>query len=146
MKFIAFVVATVVLATTVSADFTSCGSPNDTLALSNVSYTPNPPKVGQQLCITVNGTLSEPVTQGANLTVIATYDGFPVYSNTTDLCAVLANSTTPCPIDTNVTSVTECVNVPSEIPTNTTFNLQANATSASGAQIFCVGGPLTFSS
>ncbi|KAG0006333.1 Phosphatidylglycerol/phosphatidylinositol transfer protein [Entomortierella chlamydospora] len=146
MKFIASAVAAIALATTVSADFTSCGSPNDTLTLSNVSYTPNPPKVGQQVCITLNGTLSAPVTQGSNLTVTATYMGFNVYSGTSDLCADLANSTTPCPIGTNVTSVTECVNVPSVIPTNATFNLQANATSASGAQIFCISGNLTFSS
>ncbi|KAF9344601.1 hypothetical protein BGX26_004125 [Mortierella sp. AD094] len=146
MKFFASAVAAIALATTASAAFTSCGSSSDSFHLSSVSYTPNPPKVNQQVCIKLTGTLSSPVTQGASLHLTGTFWGINVYDNTVDLCAGLVGSATPCPIATDVTTVTQCISVPSNVPTGISIDLKAVATSGAGAEIFCIGGPLTFSS
>ncbi|KAF9205320.1 hypothetical protein BGZ49_004181 [Haplosporangium sp. Z 27] len=146
MKFLASAIAAFALAASASAQFTSCGSSSDSFQLSSVSYTPDPPVVGQQVCITLNGALSAPVTQGATLKVSASLWGADVYDNSVDLCAGLANSTTPCPIATTVTSMTQCINVPSSVPAGISIDLQAVATSASGSEIFCISGPMTFSS
>ncbi|KAF9205321.1 Phosphatidylglycerol/phosphatidylinositol transfer protein [Haplosporangium sp. Z 27] len=146
MKFFASAVAAIALATTASAAFTSCGASSDSFHLGSVSYTPNPPKAGQQVCIDLTGTLSAAVTQGATLTVTGTFWGIEVYNSKSDLCAGLAGSATPCPIATTVTSVTQCITVPSNVPTGVSVTIKAVATSASGSEIFCISGPLTFSS
>ncbi|KAI1314472.1 Phosphatidylglycerol/phosphatidylinositol transfer protein [Mortierella claussenii] len=144
MKFISAAVAVLALASSASAAFSSCGSSKDTFKLSGVSYTPNPPKVGQNVCITVQGSLSKPVTQGASIHVTATFWGINVYDNTADLCAALAGGATPCPIATSVKSVTTCITVPSNVPTGVSINMKAVATNAGGDSLFCIGGPLSF--
>ncbi|KAF9113416.1 Phosphatidylglycerol/phosphatidylinositol transfer protein [Mortierella sp. AM989] len=145
MKFFTAVAAAIALASSASAAFTSCGSSSDQFKLSSVSYSPNPPKVGQDVCITLSGSLSTAITQGATLKVTATFWGINVYDQTTDLCAGLVGSATPCPIATTVTSVTQCITVPSNVPAGVSLNLKAIALNAGGARIFCIGGPLTFS-
>ncbi|KAF9939274.1 hypothetical protein BGZ65_011004 [Modicella reniformis] len=132
------------LATTASAAFSSCGSATDDFQLSSVSYTPNPPKVGQNVCITLQGTLSNAVTQGATIRTTATYWGMNVYDQTTDLCTALAGSATPCPIATSVSAVTHCVDVPSNVPAGVALTLKAVATNVGNTRLFCISGPLTF--
>ncbi|KAG0017334.1 hypothetical protein BGZ80_008392 [Entomortierella chlamydospora] len=127
MKFFASAVAAIALATTASAGFSSCGSSSDAFTLSSVSYTPNPPKVGQQVCIKLSGTLSTPVTQGATLTVTGTFWGIEVYSASTDLCAGLAGSSTPCPIAAGAQTVTQCVSVPSGLSQLPPLDLRSSA-------------------
>ncbi|KAF9172474.1 Phosphatidylglycerol/phosphatidylinositol transfer protein, partial [Mortierella sp. AD010] len=109
-------------------------------------YTPNPPKVGQDVCITLSGTLSAAVTQGATLAITGTFLGIKVYSASGDLCDGLAGSSTPCPIAAGAQTVTQCVSVPSNVPAGISITLKAVATAASGSEIFCISGPLTFSS
>ncbi|KAK3826022.1 MAG: hypothetical protein J3Q66DRAFT_113253 [Benniella sp.] len=145
MKFFTAVVAAIALATSASAAFSSCGSSTDDFQLSTVSYTPNPPKVGQSVCITLKGTLSKQVTQGASIRTTATFWGINVYDQTTDLCAALSNSTNPCPIATTVNTVTHCVDVPSNVPAGVSLTLKAVATNNGGSRLFCISGPLTFS-
>jgi hypothetical protein len=73
MKFITTAAALFALASTATAAFSSCGSSGDSFQLSSVSYTPNPPKVGQNVCITLNGSLAKQVTSGATIRVTATF-------------------------------------------------------------------------
>ncbi|KAG0303072.1 Phosphatidylglycerol/phosphatidylinositol transfer protein [Dissophora globulifera] len=145
MKFFTAVIAAVALASSASAAFSSCGSSSDEFHLSSVTYLPNPPKVGKDVCITLNGALTTAVTQGASIHVTATFLGINVYDNTADLCTGLANSTTPCPIETTVTSVTDCVAVPANVPAGISLTLKAIATNADAKRLFCISGPLTFS-
>ncbi|KAG0205674.1 hypothetical protein BGX28_002745 [Mortierella sp. GBA30] len=146
MKFFSTVAAFVALAASASAALSSCGSGSDDLQLSGLTYTPNPPKVNQNVCVTIKGTLSKPVTDGSKIRVSATFWGISVYDQTSDLCAALAGGPNPCPIPVTATSVTHCITVPSNVPTGVSINLQATATNAGGSRVFCVGGPLTFTS
>ncbi|KAG0046941.1 Phosphatidylglycerol/phosphatidylinositol transfer protein [Gryganskiella cystojenkinii] len=146
MKFFSAIVAVVAMAASAQAAFSSCGSSSDSLKLASVSYTPNPPKVGQNVCVTIKGTLSKPVTAGSIIKVDATIWGLNVYSNTGDLCNALAGGANPCPIPVTATQVTDCITVPSNVPSGISINLQASATNADKSRIFCISGPLTFSS
>ncbi|KAF9414137.1 Phosphatidylglycerol/phosphatidylinositol transfer protein [Podila epigama] len=145
MKFISAAVAAIALATSVSAAFSSCGSSSDDFAFGSVSYTPNPPKVKQNLCITLKGNLKNNVTDGSTLRLTATFWGINVYDTTTDLCTGLAGGANPCPIPTTTTSVTQCIDVPSEVPAGVSLNIKAEAKRSTGQRIFCISGPITFS-
>ncbi|GJJ68586.1 hypothetical protein EMPS_00932 [Entomortierella parvispora] len=146
MKFFSAIVAVAAMAASASAAFSSCGTSSDSLTLGSVSYTPNPPVVNQNICVTLSGTLSKPVTTGATISVTATFFGINVYSNSGDLCAALAGGANPCPIPVTTTSLTDCITVPSSVPAGISINLQATATNADSSPIFCISGPLTFSS
>ncbi|KAG0310394.1 hypothetical protein BGZ97_012591 [Linnemannia gamsii] len=145
MKFTATAAALIALASSATAAFSSCGSSSDSFSLGSISYTPNPPKVNQSLCITLKGTLKTPVTAGSTIRITATFWGINVYDQTADLCAGLVGGANPCPIPTTTTSVTQCITVPSNVPAGVSLNLQAVATNADSSRIFCIGGPLTFS-
>ncbi|KAG0246001.1 hypothetical protein B0O80DRAFT_446558 [Mortierella sp. GBAus27b] len=145
MKFFAAVAAAIALATSASAAFSSCGASSDDFQLSSVTYTPNPPKVGQSVCITLNGSLNKAVTQGATIRTTATFWGITAYDQTSDLCAALVNGTNPCPISQDVKSVTQCISVPSNVPAGVQLQIKAVATNAGNTRIFCINGPLTFS-
>ncbi|KAF8934897.1 Phosphatidylglycerol/phosphatidylinositol transfer protein [Haplosporangium gracile] len=145
MKFIATAAALIALASSATAAFSSCGSSTDSFHLGGISYTPNPPKVGQNLCITLNGSLAKPVTTGSTIRVTATFWGINVYDQTADLCAGLVGGANACPIATTATSVTQCITVPSNVPAGVSLTLKAVATNADASRIFCINGPLTFS-
>ncbi|KAF9896947.1 hypothetical protein BX616_006458 [Lobosporangium transversale] len=144
MKFFSVTAIALALASSASAAFSSCGAATDSFQLSGISYAPNPPKVNQNVCVTVNGSLSKPVIQGSSIRVTGHVWGLKVYDQTSDLCAALAGSATPCPIATTVTSVTHCITVPSEVPAGVSITLKATATNGSGERLFCISGPLTF--
>ncbi|KAF9573432.1 Phosphatidylglycerol/phosphatidylinositol transfer protein [Mortierella alpina] len=144
MKFFTAVVAVVALASSASAALSTCGSATDDFQLTGLTYTPNPPKVNQKVCVNVKGKLNKDVTAGAKIKVTATVWGISVYDQTSDLCEALVGGPNPCPISTNATEVTHCIDVPSSVPTGVTINLKAVATNAGGSRLFCVGGPLTF--
>ncbi|KAF9094899.1 Phosphatidylglycerol/phosphatidylinositol transfer protein [Mortierella sp. GBA35] len=145
MKFITTAAALIALASSATAAFSSCGSSTDSLKLTSVTYTPNPPKVGQNVCITLNGSLAKEVTAGSSIRVTATFWGMNVYDQTSDLCSGLVGGPNPCPVSTTVTSVTQCITVPSNVPAGVSLNLKAVATNADSSRIFCISGPLTFS-
>ncbi|KAF9374710.1 hypothetical protein CPB97_011941 [Podila verticillata] len=145
MKITSAVATVLALAASASAGFSSCGSASDDFAFGSVSYTPNPPKVNQQLCITLTGTLSNQVTAGASLHLTATFWGINVYDSTIDLCSSLVGGANPCPIPTTTTQVTQCITVPSNVPAGVSLNIKAEAKRSTGERIFCISGPITFS-
>ncbi|KAG0288106.1 Phosphatidylglycerol/phosphatidylinositol transfer protein [Linnemannia gamsii] len=145
MKFTATAAALIALASSATAAFSSCGSASDSFSLGSITYTPNPPKVGKDICITLNGSLKAPVSTGSSLHVTATFWGINVYDQTVDLCNGLVGGPNPCPIPVTTTSVTQCITVPSNVPAGVSLTLKAVATNADSSRIFCISGPLTFS-
>ncbi|KAF9979363.1 hypothetical protein BGZ73_000057 [Actinomortierella ambigua] len=144
MKFFSALVALAAL--TISAQaFTSCGNSADDLQLSSVSYTPNPPKVGKDICVTLKGTLKTDVTAGAMIRVVGTFWGMTVYDQTANLCDGLTGGPNPCPIPSTTTQVTQCFAIPSNVPTGIQINLKVTATNNGGNRLFCIQGPITFS-
>ncbi|KAG0268339.1 Phosphatidylglycerol/phosphatidylinositol transfer protein [Actinomortierella ambigua] len=143
MKFFSTLAALAAL--TISAQaFTSCGKATDDLQLTSVSYTPNPPRVGQNICVTLKGTLKKEVTQGAMIRVEGKFWGMPVYDQTANLCDSLAGGANPCPIPTTTTELTQCFPIPANVPANMEINLKVTSTNNGGSALFCIQGPITF--
>jgi len=137
----ALVVATVASAT--SPTFTNCATGSTDMTVTGFSLAPYPLCVGAQVCATVSGTLSAPITTGGLLTISGKYLGRVVYSDSEDLCTVLAGSGNPCPIAATTGSITACVTVKTTAPTNINVALTVTAINGDGNTIFSQCGTIT---
>eukprot|EP00994_Dinema_validum_P002468 NODE_1546_length_913_cov_504.878472_g1200_i0.p1 GENE.NODE_1546_length_913_cov_504.878472_g1200_i0~~NODE_1546_length_913_cov_504.878472_g1200_i0.p1 ORF type:complete len:147 (+),score=50.34 NODE_1546_length_913_cov_504.878472_g1200_i0:52-441(+) len=93
MKFVMLFVAVLVAAAIASVPSNgvpsisfACSKPGDIMTGHTVSWTPKDVKSGETLHITATGTLSAPVTRGAEVHVAAKLDGIPILTKTMDLC------------------------------------------------------------
>ncbi|KAF9157820.1 hypothetical protein BGX20_003717, partial [Mortierella sp. AD010] len=89
---------------------TDC-APGADFTVGTLYLDPYPMCVGQDVCATLTGTLSAPVTAPSTLTIIGTYFGVTVYSQSLDVCSL-----TSCPISQSTTSITVCLPVLSTAP------------------------------
>ncbi|KAI8604887.1 hypothetical protein EDD21DRAFT_440773 [Dissophora ornata] len=142
MKIFLAITTALMLASTVAASFSSCASSSSAMQFYHATFTRNPPAPGQDMCVTIVGRLSKPITAGATLHVTASFLGFKVYDAMLDLCDALAGGPTSCPIPTTATIMTQCLKVPSGVPQGVWINLRAVARSKDGNEYFCFQGPL----
>ncbi|EFC43965.1 predicted protein [Naegleria gruberi] len=71
---------------------------SQTLQISSLSISPDPPQAGNNLQVNLQGTLTSPMGTGATGTVEVQYAGTPMYSGPFDPCQFLQGSNTPCPL------------------------------------------------
>ncbi|KAG0208088.1 hypothetical protein BGX31_002422, partial [Mortierella sp. GBA43] len=113
MKFFAAIAALAVAAVVKAQQptFTNCATGPTDLTISTFSLNPYPLCIGQNVCASGTGQLSVPVTAGVNqnLTITGRYLNRVVYSDTYNLCDLLAAQGNPCPIPVTQTSITACV-------------------------------------
>lgn len=95
----------VILSCALGFSWESCGE--GTLTVENLSLSPNDPKIGDDVQIIGNGTLSSQVTQG-KVSLSVTLDGFKIYSTDVDIC-----DETSCPIPAGPIALNESISVPS---------------------------------
>lgn len=95
----------VILSCALGFSWKSCG--DGTLAVEALSLSPNDPKIGDDVQIIGNGTLSSQVTQG-KVSLSVTLDGFRIYSTDVDVCDEAS-----CPIPAGPIVVNQSVSVPS---------------------------------
>ncbi|KAF9954596.1 hypothetical protein BGZ72_004461 [Mortierella alpina] len=145
MKFIAAIAAIVVaaVANAQSPSFTSCATGATDMTVTGFSVSPYPLCISQNVCASVSGTLSAPITAPAKLAVTGRYLGRVVYTDNQDLCVVLAASGVPCPVPVTVTSVTACVLVKSTAPANIPVQLTILATNGNNHVLFCQAATVT---
>ncbi|KAF9911834.1 hypothetical protein EC991_002137 [Linnemannia zychae] len=114
MKFITVIATLAIVATSsVSAQggsYTNWLSSSGIVTVANASFTPSPICVGQEYCFEVTGTSSAPITQGANITSLANSVGRFYFMGEFDMCTLLAESGTPCPIPAGPVSLKFCFN------------------------------------
>ncbi|KAG2366616.1 ML domain-containing protein [Suillus spraguei] len=98
--------------------WTDCGSPADVIQLESISLSPDPPKPGQDLTVTVVGTAQGRVEDGASADVVVKLGLIKLLSKTFDICkeARTANATIQCPIEKGDYTVVETIALPKEIP------------------------------
>jgi len=112
---ISFLCVYFILIATVSADiWEDCSSPNSHFKISTVSIKPDPPKIGQNVTVSVSGTLDKTVTAGhVNFTVQYNMKGkwisLPTFNF--DICSI-----EKCPIQQGSTTIVGTVNVPNITP------------------------------
>lgn len=95
-----------------------CTGGTGELAVTSASITPNPLCAGQNACFTATGSLSVPITAGGNFVLVGKYLGRTIYTDTQDLCTLLAANGYNCPVPTSATSITLCFLVKANVPIN----------------------------
>jgi len=111
--------------------FTPCQS-GGSLTISELDFTPDPPKKGQNLDVAIKGTVTEQVT-GGKVTIKLYLGPIEVYSISDDLCSVLGN----CPLVAGDFTGHLGFTIPSIAPT-ATYKAQVEITDQSGTQIGCI--------
>ncbi|KAF9172378.1 hypothetical protein BGX21_003912 [Mortierella sp. AD011] len=140
MKFFAAFVALVAAAVAnAQVPYTDC-APGSDLTIDTFTLSPYPFCVGQNVCATGTGSLSVPVTAPSTLTIIGTYFGVTVYSDSHDVCALMAAQGYPCPVPTSLTSLTMCIMVLPTAPAGIAVDLTVSATNGNGNTLFCQTG------
>ncbi|KAG1801542.1 ML domain-containing protein [Suillus plorans] len=95
-----------------------CGSSTDVVQLESISVSPDPPKPGQDLTVTVVGTAQQRIEDGAYADVVVKLGLIKLLSKSFDVCdeARNANATIQCPVEEGSYTVVETVALPKEIP------------------------------
>ncbi|KAF8921713.1 hypothetical protein EDD21DRAFT_449270 [Dissophora ornata] len=128
-----------------SPPFSNCATGTTDLTVSSSTLSPYPLCINQIVCITITGTLSEPITSGATLSMQGKYLGRVVYTDNQDLCTVLAASGYSCPIPVTTTSITFCLLVKSSAPANIPVAFTIQVINGNGHILFCISGTITAS-
>ncbi|GJJ69032.1 hypothetical protein EMPS_01378 [Entomortierella parvispora] len=141
MKFIAAIAAlacaAIVQAQTTMPPITNCATGATDLTINSFTLAPYPLCVNQNVCATGTGQLSTPVIEGAQLSIIGRYLNKIVYTDSEDLCSLLAAQGFTCPIPVTMTSITACVLVKPTAPVGIPVDLQVQATNGNGHVLFC---------
>ncbi|GJJ69033.1 hypothetical protein EMPS_01379 [Entomortierella parvispora] len=138
MKFFAAIAALAVAAVAnAQVTWSNCATGATDLTINSFSIAPYPLCVSQNVCATGTGQLSTPVIEGAQLSIIGRYLNKIVYTDSEDLCSLLAAQGFTCPIPVTMTSITACVLVKSTAPVGIPVNLQVQATNGNGHVLFC---------
>ncbi|KAJ3319330.1 Phosphatidylglycerol/phosphatidylinositol transfer protein [Blyttiomyces sp. JEL0837] len=110
-------------------------APIDTLALSSLTYSPNPVQAGKPLVITLKGKLSQPIVNGTKVHITATGPfGIKALDSTADLCT---QKGIKCPIPAGNQTISFSVDIPSDAP-NVTVDVKAVAILPNGKEVVCV--------
>ncbi|KAF9584014.1 hypothetical protein BGW38_007861 [Lunasporangiospora selenospora] len=135
MKTITVLVIVAAVASSVQA--ANCGVVPTQFALTSFISTPSPPCIGRQLCISVSGTLNTPIIEGSKLNIAGKFLNHLVYADNYDLCKLLADQGTPCPLPITTTDATVCINVKTNAPPNVGSNVTFAAFNGDGGTIWC---------
>ncbi|KAF9359330.1 hypothetical protein BGX26_012615 [Mortierella sp. AD094] len=143
MKLFAAVVALVAAAVAnAQVPYTNCALGSD-LTITTFTLSPYPFCVGQNVCATGTGQLSVPVTAPSTLSIVGKYFGTTVYTDSHDVCALMAAQGHPCPIPITLTSLTMCILVKPNAPVGIPVVLTVSATNGNGHTLFCQTGTAT---
>ncbi|KAK3825346.1 MAG: hypothetical protein J3Q66DRAFT_384571 [Benniella sp.] len=146
MKLFAAIV-TLILATLIAAQqpvFTNCAASTAEFTVASFSIFPHPACVSQNVCVTITGMLSAPITAGAKVTIVGRYLGRVVYTDNQDLCALSAAQGNPCPLPVSLTSLTVCVLVKTNAPVGIPVTISISATNGNGNPLFCQSATVQF--
>ncbi|KAF9922062.1 hypothetical protein FBU30_007836 [Linnemannia zychae] len=115
----------------------NCATSSTIMTLSSYSITPYPLCIGKDLCNTATGVLSEPITNGARLSIVGRYLNTIVYSDEKDLCALMAAAGMPCPIPATLASLPTCYLIKSSMPANVPVAMTWKAVNGDFKVIYC---------
>ncbi|OAX42400.1 hypothetical protein K503DRAFT_847858 [Rhizopogon vinicolor AM-OR11-026] len=98
--------------------YQDCGSPTDAIQLQSISLSPDPPKPGEDLTVSVVGTAKDRIEDGAYADVVVKLGLIKLLTKTFDVCeeARGANASIQCPVEEGEYTVVQTVALPKEIP------------------------------
>ncbi|KAI0639779.1 ML domain-containing protein [Trametes polyzona] len=99
-------------------DWTDCGTDSHIVHIKSIEVTPDPPKRGEDLTITVEGVADQDVQDGAYADVTVKVGVIKILQKEFDICeeAQKANASIQCPVEKGNHKVVQSVTLPKEIP------------------------------
>ncbi|KAH9849721.1 ML domain-containing protein [Lenzites betulinus] len=99
-------------------DWTDCGGDGHVVRIKSIEVSPDPPKRGEDLTITVTGDASDDILDGAYADVTVKVGVIKLLQKEFDVCeeAEKANATIQCPVNKGHHEVVQTVTLPKEIP------------------------------
>ncbi|KAJ8508224.1 hypothetical protein ONZ45_g9490 [Pleurotus djamor] len=103
---------------TESWEYSDCGLPTDPIQIKSIEVTPNPPKPGAEITVTVKAEATERVEEGAYAEVAVKLGRITILKKSFDLCeeARKAETDVQCPVEKGEYEVVQTVQLPKEIP------------------------------
>ncbi|KAG0708943.1 ML domain-containing protein [Suillus ampliporus] len=128
-----------------SWSYSDCGLPSHAIQLKSISVSPDPPKPGQDLTVTVVGTAQERIEEGAYAEVVVKLGLIKLLSKTFDICeeARGANTTIQCPVEEGDYTVVQTVALPKEIP-QAKFKVSVRGYTADEDDMLCLDLEVNF--
>ncbi|KAJ7635276.1 ML domain-containing protein [Roridomyces roridus] len=98
--------------------YTDCGADSDAVQIQSISVSPDPPKIGEKLTVTIDAVVTEVIEEGASADVVVKFGRIKLPQKRFDLCeeARKANATISCPVEPGVYQVVQSVDLPKEVP------------------------------
>ncbi|KIM24149.1 hypothetical protein M408DRAFT_244127 [Serendipita vermifera MAFF 305830] len=98
--------------------YEDCGTPDDLIELQDITISPDPPKPGQDLEVTVKGRVKERLEEGTYADVLVKIGIIKLLQKRFDVCeeARNANATIQCPVEPGDYTLVQTVALPKEIP------------------------------
>jgi len=125
--------------------FKSCGGARDSVKMSTITISPDPPIVGQDITITINGRLSRDILPKTIVKLTAYVGIFKVKDTTFDLCTQMGIQ---CPFKATPgkdQTIVAKMPVDSSIPAGVTITAKLLATNPDdNSPAFCMQGDLEF--
>ncbi|THV04865.1 hypothetical protein K435DRAFT_961594 [Dendrothele bispora CBS 962.96] len=99
-------------------EWDDCGEPTDAIQVKSIKVSPDPPRPGEDMTVTVEGTALETIEAGASADVTVKLGLIKILSKTFDVCeeASKANASIQCPVEQGDHKVIQTVALPKEIP------------------------------
>ncbi|KAG0334290.1 hypothetical protein BG004_000480 [Podila humilis] len=111
------------------------------MSVSSFTVSPATLCVGQTACLTITGTVNNPIVDDpfdpAWFTATGSYLGRIIFVHRLDFCDMLSAIGSPCNVPTGPNSFTICFTIPTNTPTGFPFQLTFAATNPGGSPIFC---------
>ncbi|KAI0307797.1 ML domain-containing protein [Multifurca ochricompacta] len=119
--------------------WSDCGQSTDGIQIESITVSPDPPKPGQNLTVTVKAYAQEEVEEGAYANVVVKLGLIKLLQKQFDLCEEARNAQTSvqCPVNKGTYVVEQTVALPKEIP-QAKFTINARGYTVNEDDLFCV--------
>ncbi|KAH9982461.1 ML domain-containing protein [Lactifluus volemus] len=130
---------------TANWDWRSCGSASDAIQIESITVSPDPPKPGHDLTVTVKASAQEEIEEGAYADVTVKLGVVKLLTKEFDLCEEARNAEleVQCPVKEGNYLVEHTVTLPKEIP-QAKFNVNAHGYTVDDEELFCVDLTINF--
>ncbi|KAJ6586447.1 ML domain-containing protein [Mycena vulgaris] len=100
-----------------SWEWSSCGEVGDPVQIKSITVSPDPPKIGAELTVSINAQVVETIEEGATADVLVKVGRIKLLQQTFDICeeARKANATVACPVEPGEYAIVQSVELPKEV-------------------------------
>jgi len=119
--------------------YEDCGLPTYPIQIDSISVSPDPPKLGENLTVTVKAHAQEQVEEGAYTDISVKFGFIKLFQKQFDLCEEARNGNTSvqCPVKQGNYEDVRTVALPMEIP-QAKFNIHVRGYTVGNEDLFCV--------